>query len=98
MAFCAIGSGLGGLAEAGEAAAKEISAGEEAAVAAAPAGNNAIDIGSDAFVHVVEAHIEGGVDTEENSIFSGDSQDVANLIQNSQTSSGKVQARVIRLS
>jgi NADPH:quinone reductase-like Zn-dependent oxidoreductase len=59
--------------------------------AAVVTGNNAIDISEDAFEHVIEGHTEAGADTAGNSIFNGDAQDVANLIQNSQTSNGVVQ-------
>jgi hypothetical protein len=69
-----------GLAAGAEAAA------EEAAEAAAATGNNAIDVSPNAFDHVIDTHTAGGASaTASKSIFSGDAQDIANLVQNSQT-------------
>jgi RHS repeat-associated protein len=76
-----------GLAAGAEAAA------EEAAEAAAATGNNAIDVSSNAFDHVIDTHTAGGASaTASKSIFSGDAQDIANLVQNSQTTNGIAQA------
>jgi len=60
---------------------------------AGPCGLNDINISEARFDHVLDGHLAGGSDVGPNSsIFSGDAQDVANLIQNSQTTDGVYQA------
>jgi RHS repeat-associated protein len=54
-------------------------------------GVNNFDISQDVFEHIIEGHTSGGSDTAYNSIFVGDAQGVANLIQNSQSSWAVVQ-------
>jgi RHS repeat-associated protein len=84
---CAIASGAGAgyeaaanaLADEAGAAAEEVA---DVAAEEAETGANDIDIGQRAFDHVIESHTAGGADAAGNSIFSGDAQDVANLIQN----------------
>jgi len=55
---------------------------------AAAASSNGIEISQQAFDHVIEGHTVGGTDAAGNSIFSGGEDEVANLIQGSQTSYG----------
>jgi RHS repeat-associated protein len=65
---CGIAGAATGLAGAGEGIAET--------------GMNDIDITENRFLHVIESHTEGGAEAAENSIFSGDAQDIANVIQN----------------
>ncbi len=48
-------------------------------------GSSGFDIGEEEFEHVIDGHTLGGSDLGNNSVFLGDAQDVAGLIQNSQT-------------
>jgi hypothetical protein len=53
--------------------------------------DSGFDIGEAEFDHVIDEHTFGGIESSDKSIFLGDAQDVANLIQNSQTSWSVVQ-------
>lgn len=53
--------------------------------------SSGFDIGEAEFDHVIDGHSFGGVDSAGKSLFLGDAQDVANLIQNSQTTWSVVQ-------
>lgn len=68
-------------------AAGEAAEATEAATAESE-GLNDINILQKDFDHVIEGHTAAGSDTAGNSIFLGDAQDVANLIQISQTDAG----------
>jgi len=64
---------------------------DEVSLTGEATGVNDFDLGQDDFEHIIEGHTFGGSDTAYNSIFLGDAQDVANLIQNSQSSWSVVQ-------